>query len=48
MIILVAAVWVIVEAVGAMVRASRGEVDDDEHDPLDAGEGATARDAVSR
>lgn len=47
-IILVAAVWVIVEAVGAMVRASRGEVDDDEHDPLDAGEGATARDAVSR
>lgn len=46
-IILVAAVWVIVEAVGAMVRASRGEVDDDEHDPLDAGEGATARDAVS-
>ena len=29
-IILVAAVWVIVEAVGAMVRASRGEVDDDE------------------
>ena len=46
-IILVAAVWVIVEAVGAMVRAFRGEVDDDEHDPLDAGEGATARDAVS-